>query len=315
MATSGTADFTLTRNKIIRAAARKIQAVRAGGVMGQAMIEDFNEALNAMVKHWQATPGLHVWTVAEATLFPSPGQVQYPISNAAGSAHATQSYVQSEISDDEASGQTVISIENTGGMASGDHIGITLDDGTIHWSAITGTPGATATITVALPDSTAAGNLVYSYTNKIVRPLRITAARSFDPESLEETRVDMIARLDYRMLSNKTLPGQINQLFYDPQLTTGQLYLYQTASTMGDLVKFTWWRPIEDFTTAGDNPDLPQEWLQTLIFNLAVVMAPEFGFSGQPLRELVSMAASFKDDMMGFDREAESFQFGPDNGE
>jgi hypothetical protein len=56
MATSGATDFSLTRNKIIRAAARKIPAVRAGGVMGSAMIEDFNEALNAMVKHWQARP-------------------------------------------------------------------------------------------------------------------------------------------------------------------------------------------------------------------------------------------------------------------
>lgn len=314
MATSGTADFNLTRNKIIRAAARKIQAVRAGSVMGAAMIADFDEALNAMVKHWQATPGLHVWTVAEATLFPVPGQVQYPISNAASSAHATQTYVKTEISANEAAGQNVISLETTDGMSANDHIGITLDDGTIQWSTISGAPGATVTIADDISDSAAAGNLVYTYTKKIVRPLRIVAARSFDPESLEETQVDMIARLDYRMLSNKTLPGQVNQLFYDPQLTTGQLYLYQTSTTMGRLVNFTWWRPIEDFATAGDNPDLPQEWIQTLIFNLAVVMAPEFDVPSEKLSQIAQMAASFKDDMTGFDREAESFQFGPDHG-
>jgi hypothetical protein len=310
MATSGTSSFNMNRNEIIRAAARKIQAVRRGASMGAEMVSDFNQALNAMVKHWQGQ-GLHVWTVSEATLFPQVGQVQYALSNAASSDHATQSYVQTAISAAEASGQTVISLDATTNITAADHIGITLDDGTLHWSTVSSKTTTTATIALALTDSAAADNLVYTYTNKIVRPLRIVDARSYDPESFEETHVGVIARKDYQMLSNKVSDGTINQIFYDPQLTTGQLHLYQTSTTVGNLLKFTWWRPIEDFSAAGDNPDLPQEWIQTLIFNLAVVMAPEFDVPSEKLQQIASMAGTFKDDMMGWDREAESFQFSP----
>ena len=303
--------FQLTGNDIIKAAARKINAVRSGAQMGTAMIADFRQSLNAMVKHWEAQ-GLHLWTVGEATLFPQPGQVQYRLSNAASSAHATESFVQTEISAAEASGQTVISVETTDGMANDNYIGVTLDDGSIFWSKVVGAPGATVTISSPLPDSTAAGNLVFAYANKIVRPLHIPFGRSYDPISAEETTVDPIARRDYQMLSNKIVPGQINQFYYDPQLSAGLLNLYQTQSIAGSLFKFTWHRPILKFDAAGDYPDLPEEWSQTLIFNLAVVMAPEFSVSTETLQQIATMAGTFKDDMMGWDREAESFQFGPD---
>lgn len=314
MATSGSSDFAMTRNEIIRAAARKINAVRSGATMGNAMIKDFDQALNAMVKQWQVE-GLHVWTVTEATLFPQAGQIQYPLSNAVSSANATQQYTQTEISADEPFNQTVISVASTEGISNGDKIGITLDNGQLHWTTVSGAPSTTVTIAAPLPDSASAGKLVFAYTNRIVRPLKIVDARSYDPVSREETPIDIIARHDYRQLSNKFSLGTQNQMFYDPQLNVGQLWLYQSGATVGNLVNFTWHRPIQDFDAAGNNPDLPQEWIQTIIFNLAVVMAPEFEVSATVMsgpHGVGTLADRYLSSMRDASRGDESFEFGPD---
>jgi hypothetical protein len=123
-----------------------------------------------------------------------------------------------------------------------------------------------------------------------------------------------MSRLDYQALPNKTSTGAVNQVFYDPQLTTGYLYLWLAQSSVEDLVKFTWWRPIEDFNAAGDNADLPQEWLQALIFNLSVVMAPEFGVPTERLAPIKMMADEYLAEMKGFDRDGDSIVFGVDMG-
>lgn len=313
MATSGSSDFALTGNEIIRAAARKIGAVRAGATMNTQATQDWRQALNAMVKHWQAD-GLHVWTVAEGVLIAQPEVNRYALSNAASSAHACleDDFVQTELSADEASGQTVISLDDTSDIAASDKIAIVLDDGTVHFSTVSSKDASTATIADALPDSASEGNFVYAYTNRIVRPVRIVAARSYDPASGIETPLTPMSRKEFRDLPNKSATGAFNQFFYDRQLTTGQLYLWQSLTAATSLVKFTWHRPIEDFDAGGDNPDLPQEWIQTLIFNLALVMAPEYDVPTEKFNQIAAMAEQYLDTMKGFDREDESVFFGVD---
>ena len=63
---------------------------------------------------------------------------------------------------------------------------------------------------------------------------------------------------------------------------------------------------------AGDNPDLPQEWIDTLIYNLAVVTASKFDVPTERLSNIKTLADEFLDDVSGFDREAESLYFQPD---
>jgi len=314
MATSGSSDFNRTGNEIIRAAARKINAVRAGATMGAEAIADWREALNAMVKHWQVAEELHVWTVAEAVLITQAEQVQYALSNASASAHAclASDFVQTEIAADEASGQTTISVDDTDDVATSDKIAIVLDDGAVQFSTVSSKTASTVTIADALTDSATEGNFVYTYTTRIVRPLRIVAARSYDPDTGNEVPLTPIARLDYQNLTNKTSTGLFNQFFYDRQLTTGQLYVWQSEAAAANLIKFTWHRPIEDFDAAGDNPDLPQEWIQTLIFNLALVMAPEYSVPTEKFNQIATMATTYLDNMKGFDRELEPVQFGVD---
>ena len=289
-----------------------IKAIGAGITMNDTMTSDFAHQLNGMVKRWHAK-GIHVWTVTEATLFPQPGQVKYTLGTGSTD-HCATTWYSTTLSADEASGQTVLSITSNDNMANSDKIGIVVDDGTIHWTTIVSSTSTTVTITTALDDSATSGAKVFFYTSDIVRPLKVVDGRRYNVSDAADTPVSMIARRDYQAIPQKTSAGSINQAFYDRQLSYGYLYLWQVPSTATELFNFTWHRPIEDFDAAGDNPDLPAEWIQTLEFNLALVMAPQFDVPSSKIRDIAAMAASFLDDMTGFDREDEAIFFQPDLG-
>src|SRR6185436_1436929 len=106
------------------------------------------------------------------------------------------SYGRTTISAAEAAGQTVISITSntdattnpgtTVTMTSGDYVGIELDDGTLHWSTISGTPSTTMTIVDALTSAAASGNYVWWFTAR--------AQRFIDHEAVimrDENRTDI----------------------------------------------------------------------------------------------------------------------------
>lgn len=318
MSTSGSYDLTTTRNAIIARAARQTGAIRAGETMGSQEVTDFSEALNAMVKRWSATPGMHVWTKREATLFPQVEQASYAIATS-GADHCTASYVAMTLSAAAASGATSLSIASTTGVTVADYLGIILDDGTVQWTTVSAKTSTTITPTTALTGAASSGNAVYTYTTKLVRPLGIAkhegAIRRYNIASSFETPIGPgIARGDYYSLPNKAQTGTINQLFYDPQLGTGYIYLWNPPSTVRDLVKFTALLPIMDFDSAADNPDFPQEWYDPLVWNLALEMAVEYDVPPQRYAIIQSNAERFLDDVGGFDREAESLMAQPDLG-
>jgi hypothetical protein len=312
MATSGSSDFTRTRDQLIIRSLRLLGVLKAGRTPGAQQITDGAEALNAMVKRWQKK-GLRVWTVSEATLFPQVGQIKYALAKT-GADHATEAYVQTALSADEASGQTTLSVDDTSEISADDHLGVVIDDGTLFWSTVASKTSSTVTLDDALTDSAADGALVFAYTNKIERPIKVVDARRYNIVSQFDTPIRMEARFDYRALPNKAQQGQITSVFYDPQLSTGYMHLWQPVSAITDLVNFTWHRPIMDFDSAGDNPDLPVEWFDAIAFNLAVSMAAEYDAPMERVTLLAQQAATYLDDAAGDDREVESIFAGVDMG-
>src|SRR6266850_4925661 len=81
MSTSGSYDFSQTRNEIIRKAFLRIKQVdlveSAAGLdaVHQAFAEDI---LNAMLKHWQVDD-LYLWNLKEGTLFLANNTYQYSL--------------------------------------------------------------------------------------------------------------------------------------------------------------------------------------------------------------------------------------------
>jgi hypothetical protein len=318
MTVSGSSDFNRTRNQIIARSGRIVGAVRAGATLGAQEVLDFSEALNAMVKRWQATPNMRVWTVTEGTLFPQASQSRYALGSASTD-HATESYVTTNLSAAASSGATTISVDSITGFSSGQYIGVVLSSGALYWTTINGAPsGSAITLTAGLSGAASDNAAVFAYTTKLVRPLKIVDARRYSIASGTEATISeyqggLMARLDYRNLPNKSQTGSIIRAHYDPQREgLGYLYLWQPPSTVLDLVNFTWHRPVMDFDAAGDTPDLPAEWIDPLVWNLALEMATEYKVSDATYNRIAQQAVKYLDDVAGFDREPESIVFSLD---
>jgi hypothetical protein len=311
MVSSGSVDFNTMRNGILRQAALALTAIGSNEEMSATQMADFTFSLNAMTKAWSAM-GLHVWTEREATLFPQANQIRYSIGPDA-SDHVTETYYETAITATEASGQTVLSVDDTTNMTAGDFIGIVLDSGALHWSTVSSKTSTTVTIALATTDTAATGNAVFTYTTKISRPLSIEDARVYNIIGQIDTSVaPLISRQEYNALSVKNQPGAINQIFFEKSIPLARIYLWQPVEAVEDLLKITYHRLIEDFDSQTDTADLPVQWIPALSFGLAEYMLPQYPAANAKL--IMGMAAKYLDAMLGDDREDTSVFFQPDFG-
>ena len=316
MTSSGTITFSENCNQIILTAFRKIGAFASGEVPDQQSIQDASDALNALCKHLE-TSGIHLWTETEGTLFLQPGQASYGIGGGATD-HATLStaYTLATLTADAPNGAGSITVSAATGFTAGSYIGVLLDSGTTFWTTQVGAiAGLVVTLAAPLSDSAAAGNFVFVYATQLERPLRIVGARkvqwSGSPAQQIETPMNpMLARLDYRALPNKLATGIPTQIFYDPQLGTGVVNVWPAPQNSLYGVNFTFYRTIQDFDTAANTPDLPQEWIRTLYWNLAMEMAPEYDCPPERYQMISEMAMKMLEEVSGWDREPESLYCG-----
>ena len=319
MTTSGSTSFSVSRNDIVRSAYLKAKAVDANATISSIMMADGVRSLNSMMARWRKT-GVHIWKLEEITLFPQAGQRRYNISTASPD-HVALAYSQTTISSSEAAAQTVLSVSSVVGMTIGDQIGILLDSGSIFWSTISAVGATTVTIAAPLPSAASTGAYVWRYTSAnacaVDRPVGIGrgqgAVRRHDFTSLIDTPIGpCMARADYDALPNKDGPGVFNLAYYDQQLTVGYISLWQVPATVQHLCKITAQLPIEYFVNATNNPDLPAEWIDALVYNLAVMFAPEYNVPADKFSLLKTEAGQYLADIATEDREGESFFMQPD---
>jgi hypothetical protein len=313
MSTSGTTTFSLNRNELITAALRKIGAFESGETPDAESINDASDALNVMVKHWQAT-GIHIWRTEEAILFPQLDQVRYVLGSTSTD-HATESYVETALTSAAADGASTVVLDSVTGVATTYNIGVQLDDGTLHWTTVNGAPsGTTVTLTAVLTDSAAAGNIVLVYQTKLIRPLRILSARSYNFTSDIETPIEEMDRIEYQEMPNKTATGKVSGFFYDRRggaNSTGLIYLWPEPSSVDEAIKMTVARPIEDFTAAGDDADLPQEWFRAIVWGLADELADEYDVPEPKRSRIERRAAQYLNEANWWERELVDVQFVP----
>lgn len=270
-------------------------------------------ALNSMVKELEAT-GIHIWTTEEAILFLQPGQVRYLIGGTTTDHIADAfSYVLSELSSSAVMGATSVVLDSVADISVDDQFGVVLDTGETYWTTVKSISSLTVTFATgdSLPSSASEQNLVFSYTDNIVRPLRVPAARRIQYTGLIETPLTkMMSRQEYMDLPNKYNPGVVTQAFYNPARDQGEFFVWPAPQTSNNGIRFTWYRPIQDFLTTDDAPDLPQEWINCLDWNLALELCPRFSVPAERWDRITAMAAQKLDLVKGWDREFQSIYFG-----
>lgn len=312
MTTSGSVNFSVSRDDIILAANLEIGEIAEGETPSADRVTQCALRLNSWVKSLMAQ-GAKLWAMKQATLFLSAGTASYSLG--ATGTHCTHSYVETTLSTDEALGSTSLSLTSTTGMSASDNIGIVLDDGTIHWTTISGAPGAPTTIATGLASAATSGNVVFTYTSKINRPQRIDVESAYwHSTDGQDTPITIISRAEYSRLSNKTTQGKIVQAFYDPQLVNGVLYLWPTPDDATDVLKFWYERVIEDFDASTDTPDFASEWSEALILGLASRMARSSALTLQERIELKNAADEALAIAMNYDREPVSMFCQPEHG-
>lgn len=312
MATSGTYTHSRNRDQLLTRALRLAGAIDGGDTPDSQTITDAAEALNAMVKHWQAT-GIHIWRTAEATVFLQASQVRYELSSTSTD-HATESFTETTLSAAAADAASSITVTSATGFTVGYYIGVQVDDGTIHWTTISSVASTTIGLTTALDDSAASGSRVYVYQTKLVRPLKIISARRYNFASDIDTPVGEFDRVEYQELPNKTSIGAVNGFFYDRRggaNSTGYLYIWQPSTAIEDALKITFARPIQDFSAAGDDADLPQECIEAIVWNLAANLAIEYDAPDSKLARLQAKGSQYLSDIDWAERELVSIEFVP----
>lgn len=308
MTTSGIITFNRSRDQIIKAALRKCGIYAEGETLTAQQITDGAEDLNMMIKAWKAM-GINLWCYQEIAVFPVIEQSSYTISSTGDRTAVT--YNVTTLSANAALGAGTITLTSVTGVATTYNIGVVLDDSTIQWTTVNGAPsGSVVTLTAILTSAASAGNMVYVYQTKANRPLRVSAGR-IKIDNGNEIPMKVISRDAYFKLPIKTTEGKPTQLYYDPQLSAGKLYIWSTFQTVNDFIIITTQREIEDFNTLTDTADFPQEWLEALVWNLAARISFDYGIDKVTRDDISAIAQGFLETVMAFDQEAASICFTP----
>jgi hypothetical protein len=274
MAVTGTSTFTVTRDDIINATLRTLRVL---GVGESAITEDLtncSQALNIMLKSW-AKKGFPLWVYTNLQVPAITGLTVYPIGPTAG-------YIKS-VSSTGGTGYTAGTWTAVGGttgtVASGTYTVNGSGEPDVFTVLVAGNSYTTAptsfTLSGAGTGATITG-VVAGVTT--IKPMRVFEGYLRSSDGLD-VNLTLISRQEYDMLGNKTVEGMINQLYYDPQLVNGMLYVFNPQSVSDYTINILIQRQFYDMTSGTDNFDFPQEWFQAIKWGLAAELALEYGVS------------------------------------
>lgn len=300
MASSGSIDFTRTRNQIIYGALRKCGVGAEGETPTSEQVDNAAADLNGLVKVWQKE-GVHLWTLQECVLLLDTSSTYYDL-GASGDRYVTaDSLVSTTITADAALGASTLTLASVTGISTTYAIGLVQDDDTIHWTTVNGAPaGLVVTLTAVTTAAATSGNKVYVYSALAARPLGIEQAR-IQTDSTSETEMAILSSDDYFSIANKSATGVPNQFYYRPSLTNGRMYIWPVSETVDYKINVTARRPIEDFDASADTPDLPQEWVQPLIWCLAEEIKMEYGVDPITSAEIKQKSIEWYERVSNFD--------------
>jgi len=200
-------------------------------------------------------------------------------------------------------------IDETGG----DRIGIELDDGTRQWTDILNVVSTTSvTLKDGLTGVAATAKSVYSFSAQIDRPLRVLNAQFGETLTASEIPVEQWSRQEYFNQPDKDSSGTVVQLYYSPQLTLGNLLIWQVAANVNQVLRFTYIRPIEIPDDQLDSLDLPSEWFLPIKWAIAAEIGPGYGLPDNRQLVIESKAATTLQEALSHDVERDSMSIQPD---
>ena len=126
-----------------------------------------------------------------------------------------------------------------------------------------------------------------------------------------DTPMNVLSRDEYDALPNKSGQGMPVSWYFDPQRSARTLYVWlvpTTALAASVSLKYTYLRVIEDVDALDNDPDVPQEWLEALVYSLSDRLANSYGENNPALS---AFAAQLVRDLSSQDQESASLFIQP----
>lgn len=147
------------------------------------------------------------------------------------------------------------------------------------------------------------------------KPMRIISARRHQLGI--DTPMNELARSTYFDQPNKTESPSIPvSFYYDPQRAVGTLYLWPApaASIISSVtIRYTYLRRMDDMDVTNNDLDMPQEWLQAIVWALASDLETEYPVNDARLANKIDgKAAALVAALKGWDNEPASMFLQPD---
>lgn len=118
--------------------------------------------------------------------------------------------------------------------------------------------------------------------------------------------MEVLTDEEYQDMPLKTTTGIPTTYYFDPQIGGGTLYIWPVLAAVSDeTIQYTYQRRFEDIDSPDNDIDIPQEWIETVGYNLAARMLSGYGHLDPSLRnDIRDMATSLLKDAKDADRES-----------
>jgi len=169
--------------------------------------------------------------------------------------------------------------------------------------------------TFSLTANVATYNIGVGQTINTPFPLKISQAILLDTDG-SSLEMQIRSIYEYNRYSPNTSSGSPVHLFYQPKINVGEIKVWPTPDTTAaanKTVKIVYQRPFEDFTASGETLDFPKEWHQTIIYKLAVALAPEFSVPLPDRQLLMQEAMQHEATALSFGTDEASIYFAPEH--
>ncbi len=280
-------------------AAENLEILASGGTIVSADQTLALRRLNVIAKQFQGNAdmaqGLKVHTRQRISLMLAKGQQTYTIGPAATDSRATTLLGRTTVATNYVSGTSLIVAANTDttsypgttiAMTSADFIGVQLNDGTIGWTTLNGTPGSTTlTLTAGFSVASGVGNYVYWFTSRAQRFPLLEFASLRNSQGIDVTLRIYREVADYQRLPDKQADGDAWALLCEPLRINTRITLVAQPLDVTKQIVLTALYPAEDYDATTDDIAFPQEWLRPLSWELSREIAPAFGKTWTPQLE------------------------------
>lgn len=243
----------MTRDDIIKAALRKLNVLRGGGSPTASQLTNASQALNVLIRQEDAKntkQSKDLWALSESHLILVANQVMY-------------------------------------GTATGLETNI-MDIETAHFRDTGGDDRPVDILTKAQYETIANKNDTGDSIAVFLKQDRLLASQVLNiwptPSGVGVTsEVLGTDALNYSCIMghtsanlNKPITGADYKLYWRQVGSAGVAWITGTSYTNGELIRYTFKRPLFDFDLSTDNPDMPSAWNNFLIWVLASNLAPEY---------------------------------------